>query len=40
MLGPILTAATLSLILGIVPHTAVFLRIVETIVGNLPGVMG
>ena len=40
MLGPILTAATLSLILGVVPHTAVFLRIVETIVGNLPGVMG
>ncbi|RJX44864.1 monovalent cation/H+ antiporter subunit D family protein [Halonotius aquaticus] len=40
MLGPILTAASLSLILGVVPHTAVFLRIVETIVGNLPGVMG
>ena len=38
MLGPILTAATLSLLLGIVPRTAVFLRIVETIVGNLPGV--
>jgi NADH-quinone oxidoreductase subunit L/multicomponent Na+:H+ antiporter subunit D len=40
MLGPILTAAALSLLLGIVPHTVVFLRIVETIVGNLPGVMG
>ena len=40
MLGPILTAATLSLLLGIIPHTVVFLRIVETIVGNLPGVMG
>ncbi|MFW6321009.1 MAG: monovalent cation/H+ antiporter subunit D family protein, partial [Halohasta sp.] len=39
MLGPILTAAALSLLLGIVPHTAVFLRIVETIVGNLPGVV-
>jgi len=39
MLGPILTAAVLSLLLGIVPHTIVFLRIVETIVGNLPGVM-
>jgi len=34
-----LTAAVLSLLLGIVPHTIVFLRIVETIVGNLPGVM-
>ena len=40
MLGPILTAAALSLLLGIIPHTVVFLRIVETIVGNLPGVMG
>jgi NADH-quinone oxidoreductase subunit L/multicomponent Na+:H+ antiporter subunit D len=40
MLGPILTAATLSLLLGVIPHTVVFLRIVETIVGNLPGVMG
>jgi len=40
MLGPILTAATLSLLLGIIPHTVVFLRIIETIVGNLPGVMG
>ena len=40
MLGPILTAATLSLLLGVVPRTAVFLRIVETIVGSLPGVMG
>ena len=39
MLGPILTAATLSLLLGTVPYTAVFLRIVDTIVGNLPGVM-
>jgi multicomponent Na+:H+ antiporter subunit D len=40
MLGPILTAATLSLLLGIIPHTVVFLRIIETIVGNLPGVVG
>jgi NADH-quinone oxidoreductase subunit L/multicomponent Na+:H+ antiporter subunit D len=39
MLGPILTAATLSLLLGTVPYTAVFLRIVDAIVGNLPGVM-
>jgi len=39
MLGPILTAATLSLLLGIVPHAVVFLQIVEEIVGNLPGVM-
>jgi len=38
MLGPILTAATLSLALGIVPRLAVFLRIVETVVGGLPGV--
>jgi NADH-quinone oxidoreductase subunit L/multicomponent Na+:H+ antiporter subunit D len=38
MLGPILTAAVLSLLLGIIPHTIVFLQIVETIVGNLPGV--
>jgi len=39
MLGPILTAATLSLLLGTMPYTAVFLRIVDTIVGNLPGVV-
>ncbi len=39
MLGPILTAATLSLLLGIVPRSAVFLRIVETVVGALPEVM-
>ncbi|GGK70716.1 cation:proton antiporter [Haloarcula sebkhae] len=39
MLGPILTAATLSLLLGTVPYTAVFLRIVDTIVSNLPGVV-
>ena len=39
MLGPILTAATLSLLLGTVPYTAVFLRIVDAIVGNLPGVV-
>ncbi|MBV0900954.1 cation:proton antiporter [Haloarcula salina] len=38
MLGPILTAATLSLLLGTVPNSVVFLRIVTTIVGNLPGV--
>jgi NADH-quinone oxidoreductase subunit L/multicomponent Na+:H+ antiporter subunit D len=39
MLGPILTAATLSVLLGVIPHTVVFLRIIETIVGNLPGVV-
>ncbi|GGN86741.1 cation:proton antiporter [Haloarcula pellucida] len=39
MLGPILTAATLSLLLGVVPRGVVFLRIVETVVGNLPGVV-
>ncbi|EMA20919.1 cation:proton antiporter [Haloarcula amylolytica] len=39
MLGPILTAATLSLLLGTVPHTAVFLQIVDAIVENLPGVV-
>ncbi|MFC7077336.1 cation:proton antiporter [Haloarcula halophila] len=39
MLGPILTAATLSLLLGIVPNQAVFLRVVTTVVGNLPGVV-
>jgi len=38
MLGPILTAATLSLLLGTVPRLAVFLRIVEKVVGGLPGV--
>ncbi|MDB2236758.1 cation:proton antiporter [Halorubrum ezzemoulense] len=40
MLGPILTAASLSVLLGVVPRTAVFLRIIETVVGSLPGVMG
>ncbi len=40
MLGPILTAASLSVLLGVVPRTVVFLRIVETIVGSLPGVLG
>jgi len=39
MLGPILTAATLSLLLGIVPRSAVFFRIVETVVDALPGVV-
>ncbi|GAA0554972.1 cation:proton antiporter [Halorubrum ejinorense] len=39
MLGPILTAASLSVLLGVVPRTAVFLRIVETVVGSLPGVV-
>ncbi|MFC7021336.1 MULTISPECIES: proton-conducting transporter membrane subunit [Haloarcula] len=39
MLAPILTAATLSLLLGIVPDTAVFLRIVEAVVTGLPGVV-
>ncbi|WP_430505094.1 cation:proton antiporter [Haloparvum sp. PAK95] len=38
MLGPILAAATGSLVLGVVPHTAVFLRIVELIVANATGV--
>ncbi|MBX0293843.1 cation:proton antiporter [Haloarcula nitratireducens] len=38
MLGPILTAATLSLLLGIVPNAVVFLQIVTEVVGNLPGV--
>ena len=40
MLGPILTAASLSVLLGVVPRTAVFLRIIETVVGSLPGGMG
>jgi NADH-quinone oxidoreductase subunit L/multicomponent Na+:H+ antiporter subunit D len=40
MLGPILTAATLSLALGIAPRLAVFLRIAEAVVSGLPGVMG
>ncbi len=40
MLGPILTAATLSLLLGVLPRGIVFLRIVETVVGSLPGVVG
>ncbi|ESS03181.1 MAG: hypothetical protein A07HR67_01575 [uncultured archaeon A07HR67] len=40
MLGPILTAASLSVLLGVVPRTVVFLRIVETVVGSLPGVVG
>ena len=39
MLGPICATATGSLLLGIVPSTAVFLRIVETAVGSLPGVV-
>ena len=39
MLGPILTAATLSLLLGVLPRGVVFLRIVETVVGSLPGVV-
>jgi len=38
MLGPILTAATLSLALGIAPRVFVFLRVVRTVVGGLPGV--
>ena len=40
MLGPILAAAGLSVLLGVVPRAAVFLRIVETAVGSLPGVVG
>jgi NADH-quinone oxidoreductase subunit L/multicomponent Na+:H+ antiporter subunit D len=39
MLGPILTAATLSVVLGVVPRAAIFLRIIETAVGSLPGVV-
>jgi NADH-quinone oxidoreductase subunit L/multicomponent Na+:H+ antiporter subunit D len=32
MLGPILAAATGSVVLGIVPHAAVFLRLIDDIV--------
>jgi NADH-quinone oxidoreductase subunit L/multicomponent Na+:H+ antiporter subunit D len=39
MLGPIMATATGSLLLGIVPAGAVFLRIVRRVVENLPGVM-
>jgi len=39
MLAPILTAASLSVLLGVFPRTVVFLRIVETVVGSLPGVV-
>ena len=28
-----------SRLMGVIPHTVVFLRIIETIVGNLPGVV-
>jgi formate hydrogenlyase subunit 3/multisubunit Na+/H+ antiporter MnhD subunit len=38
MLGPILFAATGSLVLGVVPDTAVFLRIVRLIVAGATGV--
>jgi len=38
MLGPILAVATGSVVLGVVPRTAVFLRIVELIVANATGV--
>ncbi|NHX36911.1 MULTISPECIES: cation:proton antiporter [Halolamina] len=38
MLGPILFAATGSVVLGIVPDTAVFLRIVRSIVAAVTGV--
>jgi formate hydrogenlyase subunit 3/multisubunit Na+/H+ antiporter MnhD subunit len=38
MLGPILFAATGSLVLGIVPDTAVFLRIVRLVVAGATGV--
>ncbi len=37
MLGPILTAATGALVLGVVPHTAVFLRIVDVVVAAVGG---
>jgi NADH-quinone oxidoreductase subunit L/multicomponent Na+:H+ antiporter subunit D len=39
MLGPILAAMTGAVLLGVVPRLAIFLRIVETIVSNLPGVV-
>ena len=39
MLGPIMATATGSLLLGIVPSTAVFLQIVTRVVENLPGVV-
>jgi NADH-quinone oxidoreductase subunit L/multicomponent Na+:H+ antiporter subunit D len=39
MLGPIMATATGSLLLGIVPAGAVFLRIVRRVVENLPGVV-
>jgi len=39
MLGPIMATATGSLLLGVVPAGAVFLRIVRQVVENLPGVM-
>ncbi|MCU4800913.1 proton-conducting transporter membrane subunit [Halobacteria archaeon HArc-gm2] len=38
MLGPILAAATGAFLLGVVPHAAVFLQIVQRIVRDLPGV--
>jgi formate hydrogenlyase subunit 3/multisubunit Na+/H+ antiporter MnhD subunit len=38
MLGPILFAATGSIVLGIVPDTAVFLRIVRLVVAGATGV--
>ncbi|WP_225333988.1 cation:proton antiporter [Halomicrobium urmianum] len=38
MLGPILTAATGAVIIGIAPDAAVFLDIVTDVVGALPGV--
>jgi hypothetical protein len=39
MLGPILFAMTGSIVLGIVPDSAVFLRIVRLIVENVTGVV-
>ena len=38
MLGPILFAATGSIVLGVAPDTAVFLRIVRDIVAAVTGV--
>ena len=38
MLGPILSAATGAVLLGVVPHQAVFLRLVEMIVAGATGV--
>jgi threonine/homoserine efflux transporter RhtA len=38
MLGPILAAMTGAVVLGVIPRTAVFLRLVEVIVATATGV--